>query len=120
MLDKRIFYSGIGLAIVLLLFMVLPLWLRNVNVNHPLTAQASIDVCAYLDEKVQDTLSERPVATVRAYPGEKEEGKPICRFDLPPASARDAGVHNVWVRVSTERMMTSEGSPQRTDRVVDT
>ena len=40
---KRIFYSGIGLSIVLLIFMVVPKWLRNVD--HPLTALNKVDVC---------------------------------------------------------------------------
>jgi hypothetical protein len=117
-LDKRIFYSGIGLATVLLLFLVLPLWLRNVD--HPLAVQASIDVCAYFSDAVLDTLPQRPAAVARGYPGEKDASKPVCHADLPRARASDARAPNVWVGVTTERMLSAGGRPQRTDRYVET
>ena len=117
MFDKRIFYSGIGLAIVLLLFLLLPLWLRNVD--HPLTALAAVDVCAYLNDAVRGTLPEPPVSVAPGYPGEQDADKSVCHAELPESSVSDAPAPLVWVAVTTERMLSAGGRPQRTDRVVD-
>ena len=117
MFHKRIFYSGIGLTIVLLLFLMLPLWLRNVD--HPLTARAAIDVCAYLSDAARDTLPEPPVNVAPGFPGGRDTGEPVCHAELPTSSTSDAAVPNVWVVVTTERMLSAEGRPQRTDRFVD-
>ena len=113
---KRIFYSGIGLAIVLLIFMVVPKWLRNVD--HPLTALNTVDVCAYLSEAARATLPE-PIKVERGFPGEKDTGQPVCHAVLG-SSPRDASPPNVVVGVTTERMLTFEGRRQPVDRYVDT
>ena len=67
MLFKRIFLGGIGLAIVWLIFLTVPLWLRNVD--HPLTANGAVDVCAYLSDTVLATLPQTPEAVARGVPG---------------------------------------------------
>jgi len=113
---KRIFYSGIGLAVVLLMFMVVPKWLRNVD--HPLTALNTVDVCAYLSEAARATLPQPPVKVERGFPGEKDTGQPVCHAMLSASSSRDAP--NVVVGVTTERMLTFEGRRQPVDRYVDT
>jgi len=113
---KRIFYSGIGLAIVLLIFMVVPKWLRNVD--HPLTALNTVDVCAYLTDAARATLPE-PIKVERGFPGEKDTGQPVCHAVLG-SSPRDPSAPNVVVGVTTERMLTFEGRRQPVDRYVDT
>src|SRR5438094_9619089 len=114
---KRIFYSGIGLSIVLLMLLVVPKWLRGVD--HPLTSAAAVDVCAYMSDAAHNTLPE-PIKVLRGYPGEKDTGKPVCHALLPAPSSRDVPAPNVVVAVTTERMTTFEGRTQRTDRFVDT
>ena len=113
---KRIFYSGIGLSIVLLIFMVVPKWLRNVD--HPLTALNKVDVCPYLSDAARATLPE-PIKVDRGFPGEKDTGQPVCHAVLG-SSPRDPSAPNVVVGVTTERMLTFEGRRQPVDRYVDT
>jgi hypothetical protein len=118
MLFKRILLGGIGLAIVWLVFLTVPLWLRNVD--HPLAANAAVDVCAYLGDTVLVTLPRRPESIVRGAPGDPDTGKPACQVVLPPASGRATETPNIVVMVSTERMLTADRRPVRTDRFVDT
>jgi hypothetical protein len=118
MLFKRILLGGIGLAIVLLAFLWLPLWLRNVD--HPLSASAAVDVCSYLTDGVLVTLPRLPETVARGMPGDPDTSKPACRL-LLPAAQRTAPAPNLWVAVTTERMLNGGGGrPQRTDRFVDT
>jgi len=118
MLFKRILLGGIGLAIVLLAFLWLPLWLRNVD--HPLSASAAVDVCAYLTDTVLVTLPRLPDKVTRGMPGNPDASKAACQV-LLPAPERMAPAPNVWVAVTTERMLNGGGGrPQRTDRFVDT
>lgn len=118
MFGKGIFYGGIGIAIVGLLFLVVPLWLRNVD--HPLTADAAVDVCAYVSDAVIGTLPRAPATIERGVPGESDPGKPACRLELPAADDAEES-SNVWVMVTTERMLnTGQHRPLRTDRFVDT
>jgi hypothetical protein len=117
-LFKQIFLGGIGLAIVLLMFLVVPLWLRNVD--HPLTANAAVDVCAYLSDTVLATLPQMPATVERGLPGEPDTGKPACHVVLPSPSGSATRAPGIWVMVETERMLTVDRRPQRTDRFVDT
>jgi len=117
-LFKRILLGGIGLAIVWLVFLTVPLWLRNVD--HPLAANAAVDVCAYLGDTVLATLPRRPESIARGVPGDPDAGKPACHVVLPAASGSATETPDLVVMVSTERMLTVDRRPQRTDRVVDT
>ena len=119
MFGKGIFYGGIGIAIVGLLFLVLPMWLRNVD--HPLTAHAALDVCAYMsDDAVIGTLPRKPETIARGLPGKSDPAEPACRLALPPASDDDESPPSIWVAVTTERMLNVGHRPVRTDRFVDT
>jgi hypothetical protein len=118
MLFKQIFLGGIGLAIVLLIFLTVPLWLRNVD--HPLTANAAVDVCAYLSDTVLATLPQVPEAVARGVPGEPDTRMSACHVVLPSSSGSATRAPGIWVAVETERMLTVDRRPTRTDRVVDT
>ena len=119
MLFKRILYGGIGIAIVWLLFLTVPLWLRNVD--HPLKAVAPVDVCAHFKEWVLATLPRPPETIDPRIPGEAASpAMAVCSAELPPISRDDERKPYVWVSVTSERMMNAGGRPARTDRFVDT
>lgn len=116
MLGKRILYGGIGIAIVWLAFLVVPIWLRGVD--HPLQARDRVDVCAYLTAEVLASLPPSPLAPAPGVPGEEDTGKPACRVEWPAGD--DGAARGVWVMVTTERMLTADRRPVRTDRFVET
>jgi len=118
---KRILLGGIGLAIVWLSFLTVPLWLRNVD--HPLMASQVVDVCTYLDDAVLKTLPDPPDKVSRGILGNPDKSQPACtlEWELPDWKPRSAKAPNLWVGVTTERMLNSFGGrPQRTDKYVDT
>jgi len=117
-LFKRILYGGIGIAIVWLMFLTVPLWLRNVN--HPLTANAVIDACAYFTDAVLATLPRPPEKISAGIPGEPQTSfKGACSAELPPESRVDKRKYYVWVAVTSERMLGGDRQPVRTDKFVD-
>jgi hypothetical protein len=114
-LGNRILLGGIGIVLAGLLFLALPMWLRNVD--HPLTAAAAVDVCSYMSDAVLGTLAQSPTDVARGVPGEPDDGKPACHVDLSPLERGEA--RGVWAMVTTERMLSTGGRPQRTDRFVE-
>ena len=114
---NRVHLGGIGLAVALLAFMVIPLMLRNAN--HPLSGNTTVDVCALLQGSALEALGETPVAVEARLPGEKVDGKPVCTAELAIARTGDPPrFASVWI--ATQRMMATEGRPVATDRVVET
>jgi hypothetical protein len=118
MLVKRIFLGGIGLALAWLVLLTVPMWLRSVD--HPLTANATVDVCAYLSDTVLAALPQAPEVVARGVPGEPNTRMSACHVILPSSSGGPSRAPGIWVAVETERMLTVDRRPQRTDRVVDT
>ena len=120
MLFKRILYGGIGIAIVWLVFLVVPLmWLRDVD--HPLLAQAAVDVCAYMSDPILVKLPEMPETIKRGMPDEADTSKPACSLQWP--KPHDGGpAPRLWAGVTTERMLNTPGGgrPARTDKFADT
>jgi hypothetical protein len=119
-LFKRILYGGIGIAIVWLVFLAVPLmWLRDVD--HPLMAQAAVDVCSYMSDPVLAKLPKLPDAVKRGVPGEKDTGKPACSLEWPEPKD-GTGTPSLWAMVTTERMLNAGGGgrPARTDKFTDT
>ena len=120
MLFKRILYGGIGIAIVWLVFLVVPLmWLRDVD--HPLMAQAAVDVCAYISDAILAKLPELPETVTRGMPGDKDTSKPACSLEWPELKDGAKGPR-LWAGVTTERMLNTPGGgrPMRTDKFADT
>src|SRR5262245_28771144 len=101
------------------MFLAVPMmWLRNVD--HPLMANATVDVCAYMNDAGLATLPRPPKSIAPRIPGEGASTMQVCGVELSPASALDERTSNVWVAVTPERLLTYDRRPGRTDKFVDT